>query len=412
MEEALADLGAAIETGDFGQIEARYGVTVPAGMRPGVKSVVQRFMAWARGVYQKLTGQQFSDADVLAMLRDAREASERPATEREFLDGPAVAAITGDEFAPDGVHLTEKVPKAWAEAGSIEVGVPGVGRVRLDRRAVKASASHGIGRKKAAAFALLPDALSRAVIVDRSPMIGAPQADAYTLSAPVEIGGIAHVLIAHVHVDANGARLYVHEVVERERLQDSAFKTRAPELGSGERTGAKAGDYWALSMAGSAFQGGYVHATDPEASAQQIRRALELKGYSGKDIAAYPSGPAMALSDFPVIGVLYRGDGPAKSTQYHTDFYNALKEAREVYATVTDYRREGRAEDAQALAKENMGALRARPRLETTQERLSGIRKQIGAVMRDTSLSGAEKRQRIEALRERSNQIARRAAGE
>jgi hypothetical protein len=46
-------------------------------------------------------------------------------------------------------------------------------------------------------------------------------------------------------------------------------------------------DYRDLMFAGASFQGGYVHATDPEASAQIIRRALEKKGMTRAQSSAY-----------------------------------------------------------------------------------------------------------------------------
>ncbi|MCM2317790.1 MAG: hypothetical protein NDI93_00490 [Pseudomonas sp.] len=46
-------------------------------------------------------------------------------------------------------------------------------------------------------------------------------------------------------------------------------------------------DYRDLMFAGGSFQGGYVHGTDPEASAQIIRRALEKKGFTREQQEAY-----------------------------------------------------------------------------------------------------------------------------
>lgn len=46
-------------------------------------------------------------------------------------------------------------------------------------------------------------------------------------------------------------------------------------------------DYRDLMFAGGSFQGGYVHGTDPEASAQIIRRALEKKGFTNEQQSAY-----------------------------------------------------------------------------------------------------------------------------
>ncbi|MEJ6520340.1 LPD5 domain-containing protein [Shewanella bicestrii] len=45
--------------------------------------------------------------------------------------------------------------------------------------------------------------------------------------------------------------------------------------------------YRDLIFSGAAFQGGYIHGADPEAAAQQIRRALAKKGLSSKQIDGY-----------------------------------------------------------------------------------------------------------------------------
>ncbi|MCH7421315.1 LPD38 domain-containing protein [Shewanella sp. MM_2022_3] len=45
--------------------------------------------------------------------------------------------------------------------------------------------------------------------------------------------------------------------------------------------------YRDLIFSGAAFQGGYIHGADPEAAAQQIRRALAQKGLSNKQIDGY-----------------------------------------------------------------------------------------------------------------------------
>ena len=45
--------------------------------------------------------------------------------------------------------------------------------------------------------------------------------------------------------------------------------------------------YRDLIFSGAAFQGGYIHGADPEAGAQQVRRALRSKGLSSKEITSY-----------------------------------------------------------------------------------------------------------------------------
>lgn len=64
-------------------------------------------------------------------------------------------------------------------------------------------------------------------------------------------------------------------------------------------------DYRDLMFAGGSFQGGYVHGTDPEASAQIIRRALEKKGFTREQQSAYLG----SIVDTPakVAGMLGKG---------------------------------------------------------------------------------------------------------
>jgi hypothetical protein len=60
-EEALAEMNAADETGDYRAIEQRYGVKVPEGMRSGIRGHIDRFLDAVRRVLSKLTGRAPAD---------------------------------------------------------------------------------------------------------------------------------------------------------------------------------------------------------------------------------------------------------------------------------------------------------------------------------------------------------------
>jgi hypothetical protein len=161
---------------------------------------------------------------------------------RVFLDGPPVASVAGDTFSSDGVPLTEKVPKWYAERGFSTVDVAGIGPVSLDEKAVKNSLSHGIGRDKAAAFAVVPDVLLKGRIIHRERHDGGRDTDmVYHIAAPVRIGGRDFIADVLIREDSNIRRMYVHEVVLKEKLQQSAFKTSADAVETGVRAGAGAG---------------------------------------------------------------------------------------------------------------------------------------------------------------------------
>jgi hypothetical protein len=147
---------------------------------------------------------------------------------RRFLEGDPVSTLTGEEFKPDGIPLTRKVPKWYADNGFSRVDTPEIGEVALDERAVKDSIAHGIRRDKAAAFAAVPDVLKNGRIAHREPVKGGPGGSMmYHVVAPVKIGGKAMVMDVLVRSDANANRMYVHEVALRERLQTLALKTGA-----------------------------------------------------------------------------------------------------------------------------------------------------------------------------------------
>lgn len=147
---------------------------------------------------------------------------------REFLDGPAIVDVPADQFGRDEESLQARVARWYRERGVDRVAVPDFGEVRLDERAVKSSLSHGLSRPKAAAFAAVPDILARGQMVQSVPLRGGPAGSTMTMfMAPIGIGGAPHVAAVLVRSDANGRRLYVHEVVLRERLQAGAINTGA-----------------------------------------------------------------------------------------------------------------------------------------------------------------------------------------
>lgn len=73
-EEALAELEAALRTGNYEAIARRYGVEVPAAQRPGLRGTIERVMAAIRRFLRALSGADrlgMSDAEVMRLLEDA-----------------------------------------------------------------------------------------------------------------------------------------------------------------------------------------------------------------------------------------------------------------------------------------------------------------------------------------------------
>lgn len=117
--------------------------------------------------------------------------------------------------------------------------------------------------------------------------------------------------------------------------------------------------------------------------------------------------PDLDLSDYAVLGSFFRGDKP-RSTQYQTDVFDMIQEVEAVSRTIKAYLGEGRVDEARALRDANLDKLRYRKALGLARQQLGAVRKRMDAVATDPSLSGAEKRAQLDALQERSNQIAER----
>lgn len=73
-EEALAELSAAEETGDWQHLADRYNVTVPASMRPGIRGAIDRFVQAIKRLFSIIAEGRtdaFTDADWRELVRGA-----------------------------------------------------------------------------------------------------------------------------------------------------------------------------------------------------------------------------------------------------------------------------------------------------------------------------------------------------
>ncbi|MGY3959601.1 LPD38 domain-containing protein [Aeromonas popoffii] len=109
--------------------------------------------------------------------------------------------------------------------------------------------------------------------------------------------------------------------------------------------------------------------------------------------------------EIPLVKAVYRGTGPAKSTQHMEEFYRMLNEVNQLKRTVDQYRKEGMSEKANELLEEQGGLLKTRRSLSRTQQQVRVVRNKIELLQRDKTLAAAEKRLRIDALLSRRNDL-------
>lgn len=75
-EEALVELGAAIETGNYERFKRDYGIDVPKDLRPELRNKIREFIEWLKKLVAQVTGRTFeSNRELYDFLREIRGAA-------------------------------------------------------------------------------------------------------------------------------------------------------------------------------------------------------------------------------------------------------------------------------------------------------------------------------------------------
>ena len=141
---------------------------------------------------------------------------------RQFLEGPAVAVLKGDEFA--GLSGNGAIKRAVYDSYvrvKWEVINAGIGAVQLTKSGINDSMRHGYGREKLAAFAAVPEVIRDGVVVDHSPNWKERGYESFVVAAPISIAGVAYCAFVIVNsVKDGGHRFYLHEVGKIEDMKN------------------------------------------------------------------------------------------------------------------------------------------------------------------------------------------------
>lgn len=106
---------------------------------------------------------------------------------RFLLEGEAITLLTGKEFEPiKGKTLTDQVAEHYKNIGGIAHS-PFFGEVILDKKGADDSLAHGIGRKKAIAYAAVKDVIEQGVLIDYDFNHKGRNYDSAVVSAPIQI---------------------------------------------------------------------------------------------------------------------------------------------------------------------------------------------------------------------------------
>lgn len=111
------------------------------------------------------------------------------------------------------------------------------------------------------------------------------------------------------------------------------------------------------------------------------------------------------ISRYPVIKAFYQGDAPKTATKFQDEFYKAIEQANEAYGSYKRAVEEGDVVRQQDLKQGESQALGARIQLNRIQRQLNELSKQSDRVNNNQELTSEEKRQRLDDITRRKNEL-------
>ena len=123
-----------------------------------------------------------------------------------------IFTLNGDEFSSGSGNLYQEVADFFAEQYGGKVENPILGEVKLNKAAVKSSASHGLGRNKVMAVMAGPEVIKSGKIFDYHKNWKERRYDTWVLAAPILIKGKKYVCEVIVMDTGEHKRFYLHEV--------------------------------------------------------------------------------------------------------------------------------------------------------------------------------------------------------
>ena len=158
------------------------------------------------------------------VFEEIHELQEVEANTKWLLETGPVAKISGEEFKkrPDK-DLVTQVTEYFNSIGG-EVERHGMGTVVLDRTGVKSSVGHKLGRKKAAAFAAVPDIIKSGRVIDHQANWKGRGYETYVIDAPISIGKEGYIGEVVSTRKTGTTKFYLHEVETQEKLRGASIQ--------------------------------------------------------------------------------------------------------------------------------------------------------------------------------------------
>ncbi len=172
-----------------------------------------------------------SEAQVKQRLEALTARDKFAGNKNKVLKMESVFAVTGEEFAKGELDLVTQVDE-YFKTFNYRVYNKEVGKVLIDKRGIKDDIAHGIGRKKAATFAAVPDVIKNGKVVDYQKNWKGRGYDTAAIAAPIIIANEKHYMGVVVIRNKENNRFYVHEVATIKEEGAQPFKTSLAENNS------------------------------------------------------------------------------------------------------------------------------------------------------------------------------------
>jgi hypothetical protein len=131
---------------------------------------------------------------------------------KDCIQQEPIFTLSGDEFSSGSGNLYQEVADFFAERYGGKVENPILGEVKLNKAAVKSSASHGLGRNKVMAFMAVPEVIKSGKIFDYQKNWKERRYDTWVLAAPILIKGKKYACEVIIIDTGEHKRFYLHEV--------------------------------------------------------------------------------------------------------------------------------------------------------------------------------------------------------
>lgn len=150
-----------------------------------------------------------------------------------------VAELTGKEFPKGEKRLLNQVAEYFESVGG-SVEHPELGTIRLTKSGARKDIKHGIGNKKAVAFAAVPEVLRKGKVIEYHYNWKGRKYDTATVAAPVTVAGERSYVAAILLKTSDDDVFYLHEI---ETEGASSFTTRPNDNRADTSSTTRPGDY-------------------------------------------------------------------------------------------------------------------------------------------------------------------------